>query len=266
MQARHRLAHLMWRGAVAAVSDVAMVSGVYPLLPHAAAFRGRWLGVAMREWMLAVAVSAIRPTGFIGLPGAAMRGPRPVILIHGYAMSRSSFAPLAARLAAAGLGPIVGFEYWSLGKIASAARRLARFVDDARAATGADQVDVVGHSMGGIVGRYYVALGGGDGIVRDLITIGSPHLGTDASAVGVGRPIRELTGGSTLLTRLATAPQPSRTRITAIWSRADALVSGAHQAHLDGAEEIVFDDLGHLSMLASRRVATAIITRLGRTA
>jgi triacylglycerol esterase/lipase EstA (alpha/beta hydrolase family) len=261
VQARHRLAHLLWRGAVAAVSDVAMVSGVYPLVPHAVAFRGRRLGSAVREWALGATVSAIRPAGFFGLPGRNVRGPRPVILIHGYGMNRASMTPLAARLSAAGLGPVTGFEYWSLGKIASAARRLGEFVDEVRAATGAAQVDVVGHSMGGVVGRYYVVLGGGDGAVRDLVTIGSPHAGTGASLVGVGRPIRELTNGSTLLARLAAAPPPSRTKLTAIWSHADPLVRG-RDAHLDGADEIVFDDLGHISMLASRRVANAIITRL----
>ena len=55
------------------------------------------------------------------------------------------------------------------------------------------------------------------------------------------------------------------TRLTVIWSRADALVSYARQAHVPGVahdDELVFDDLGHLALLVDRRVADAIIERL----
>jgi len=275
MQRPHSARALFWRGVLAAASDVAMVTGVYPLLPHAALAisrrrhgdgRGPGLRAALREWGLAIGVSAARPVGFFGLPGARGHGPRPIILVHGYAMSRANFLPLALRLARAGLGPVIGFEYWSLGKTASAAKKLGALVDEVRARTGAETVDIIGHSMGGVVGRYYVALGGGDGVVANLITLGSPHAGTEASAVGIGRPIRELLGGSTLLTRLAAAPAPTRTRITVIWSRGDALVPGARQARLSGAHELVFDDLGHLGLLMSRRVTRAILDRVGARA
>jgi pimeloyl-ACP methyl ester carboxylesterase len=261
MQRRHSARALFWRGVIAMASDVAMLTGVYPLVPHALRGTGG-LGVALREWALAIGASAARPAGFFGLPGRSGHGPRPIILVHGYAMNRANFLPLAARLSRAGLGPVIGFEYWTLGKTASAARRLAALVAEVRERTGAATVDIVGHSMGGVVGRYYVALGGGDGVVANLITLGSPHAGTDASAVGIGRPIRELLGGSSLLTRLATAKPPTATRITVIWSSADALVPGAREARLAGVEELVFDDLGHLGLLASRRVATAIVERL----
>ncbi|MCW5808183.1 MAG: alpha/beta fold hydrolase, partial [Deltaproteobacteria bacterium] len=199
------------------------------------------------------------------LPGGrGARGPRPIIVLHGYAMNRANFLPLAYRLARAGLGPIYGFEYWTLGRVAAGARQLGWFVDEVRAATGAAEVDVIGHSMGGVVGRYYVALAHGDGAVKNLITLGSPHGGTDLSAVGIGHPARELLLGSALVERLAAAPPPRTTRITAIWSRADALVPGAWQAPLPGAEIIVYDDLGHVALLGSRRVAGEIATRLGR--
>lgn len=274
-QKRHRAAHLLWRAGVAGVASAMMATGVYPLVPHAALVVARrrkdhvvpgQLRAAMREWAVAVAASVARPAGFLAFPGDAAVGPRPVIVVHGYAMNRANFLPLAWRLARAGLGPVLGFEYWTLGRTASAARRLAAYVDEVRAATGAAQVDVIGHSMGGVVGRYYVQLGGGDGAVANLVTIGSPHAGTDVSAVGIGRPTTELFFGSTLLERLRVAPLPSRTRVTVIWSRSDALVPGARQARLPGVEELVFDDLGHLSLLASRRVAAAIIDRLSRGA
>jgi len=276
-QRRHSAKHLFWRGVVAAVGTTAMATGIYPVVPHLGLMVARrrregalppgQLRAIAAEWAVSLAASAARPVGFFALPGARARGgPRPIILLHGYAMNRANFLLLARRLARAGLGPVRGFEYWTLGKVASAARRLAAYVDDVRRQHGAERVDIIGHSMGGVVGRYYVALGGGADRVANLITIGSPHRGTEVSAVGFGRPIKELYPGSAFLERLTAAPLPPAVRVTAIWSRSDALVSGRRAAGLAGAgvEELVFDDLGHLTMLASRRVTRAIVDRLSR--
>jgi pimeloyl-ACP methyl ester carboxylesterase len=245
-----------------------MVSGMYPLLPLALrAYQKGHVGTiktTLTEWGMSAGLSVVRPVGFFPLPGFRQRGPRPVIVLHGYAMNRANFLPLAYRLARAGLGPIVGFEYWTLGRTAAAARQLAWFVEDVQRRTGAPQVDVIGHSMGGVVGRYYVQLLGGDGAVANLITLGSPHLGTDVSEFGVGHPTRELVVGSKLVQRLAQAQAPKDTRVLTIFSHADHLVPAHTQLALDipRAQRIVYDDLGHVSLLGSRRVARDIIQRL----
>lgn len=246
---------------MAVVSQAMMFSGLYPVVPHLV--RGRVSAkTLLAEWGMSAAVSAARPVGFLPLPGARRDGPRPIIVLHGYAMNRANFLPLAFRLSRKGLGPIVGFEYWTLGRTAAAARQLAWFVEHVQAMTGSPQVDIIGHSMGGVVARYYVTLGGGDGAVHRLITIGSPHGGTDVSRIGIGHANRELFIGSKLVTRLAAAPRPQLTRLTTILSHSDALVPASHQAEIPGAERIVFDDLGHVAMLGSRRVAREIIARL----
>jgi triacylglycerol esterase/lipase EstA (alpha/beta hydrolase family) len=262
MQRRHSLRHLAFRSGVAAIAQAMMFTGVYPLVPHALRRRGT-VRAALGEWGMAIALSAARPVGFLPLPGARGRGPRPIIALHGYAMNRANFVPLAFRLAHAGLGPIFGFEYWTLGRTAAAARQLGWFVDQVREQTGAVDVDIIGHSMGGVVAHYYVALLGGDGVVRHLVTLGSPHAGTDVSVAGIGYAMRELAGGSQLVKRLSAAPAPAHTRITTIVSHADALVPAARQPPLAGVERIELADLGHVALLGSRRVAQAIIERLG---
>jgi pimeloyl-ACP methyl ester carboxylesterase len=269
MQKRHSIRHLAWRGGVAVASTAMMLSGLYPLLPHAwRSIKGprptRPVRIALAEWGMSALVSATRPAGFLALPGAQVRGPRPVIVLHGYAMNRANFVVLASRLARAGLGPIVGFEYWTLGRTAAGARQLGWFVDQVRETTGAAEVDLIGHSMGGVVGRYYITLAGGDRFVKNLVTIGSPHWGTDVSAIGVGHPTRELLFGSKLVARLTAAPPPEHARLTTILSQADALVPAESQPEIAGAERIVYDDLGHVALLGSRRVAQAIIDRLRR--
>jgi triacylglycerol lipase len=268
VQRRHSLRHLFWRGGVAAMSQAMMFTGLYPLVPHAwrAAQRepmgSHPIRAALAEWGVAAALSALRPAGFFRLPGQHGHGPRPVIVLHGYAMNRANFFPLAYRLARAGLGPIYGFEYWTLGRVAAGARQLGWFVDHVREATGAPAVDLIGHSMGGVVARYYVTLHGGDAHVKNVVTLGSPHGGTDVSNISIGHPGRELLLGSKLLTRLAHAPPPRSTRFTVIWSRADALVPGDRQVPLPYAEIIMYDDLGHVALLGSRRVAADVIARL----
>src|SRR5262245_29023801 len=232
-----------------------MISGLYPLVPHAlrAIARTRMgerpVRSAVVEWGCAAALSALRPAGFLPLPAGDARGPRPIIVLHGYAMNRANFVPLAYRLGRAGLGPIFGFEYWTLGRVAAGARQLGWFVDEVRARTGAADVDLVGHSMGGVVARYYVALAGGDPYVHRVVTLGSPHHGTDVSTIGIGHPTRELVLGSKLVTRLAAAPPPAHAKLTVIWSRSDALVPGARQPPVPGAEVILLDDLGHVALL-----------------
>ena len=248
------------------VSDGLMLFGLYPFAIHAwRAMNGERvpLRIALAEWGMALAVSALRPIGFFPLPGATTQGPRPIIVLHGYAMNRANFVVLARRLAAAGLGPIFGFEYWTLGRVAAGARQLGWFVDQVRSATGAEDVDLVGHSMGGVVARYYVAFGGGDAHVHHLVTLGSPHAGTDVSGLGIGHASKELIVGSNLVTRLGSSPAPVHAKLTTILSEADALVPAAMQPPIIGAERIVYPDLGHVALLGSRRVARDIVDRLG---
>ena len=276
MQRRHSLSHLLLRTAIAAAGSAGVVSGLYPLGNQLLTAIGRrrlkrrqppgLVRAVALEWAVALAVSAARPLGLFGLPvsGPPARGPRPVLLLHGYAMGRMNFFLLARRLHRAGLGPLVGFEYASLGSIRRAAAALGAFVDQLTGELGT-RVDLVGHSLGGVVARTYVCDGAGAGRVENLITIGSPHAGTWFSRFGVGSSSVEAKVDSPFLRELASRPIPPGVRATAIWSRADGLVSSPLFARLPGAEEIVYDDLGHLTMLASPRVAAEVIARLRRT-
>ena len=252
-----------------------MGTGLYPLLPSA----GLHLALARRneqsyqsprsaatEWAAALAGVVTRPLGFAGERMRAPQGStgRPLILIHGYAMNRACFLTLASRLAKEGAGPIYGFEYWSFAKVSSSARHLDRYIEEICERYGTEQVDLVGHSMGGVVARYYLTLGAGRGRgrVANLMTLGTPHGGSIFSVFGVGQPNKQLRPSAAFLQRLASASLPAETRVTVFWSRADALVGTAGQARWQGTEEVVYDKLGHLSLLYSKRVATEIARRL----
>jgi hypothetical protein len=186
---------------------------------------------------------------------------RPVVLLHGYAMNRTNWVWLGRRLARAGVGPLYGASYFSPAPVAESARRLSAFVEEVRARTGARQVDIVAHSLGGLVARYYLERMGGAQAVARLVTIGTPHAGTRWGRAGWGRAARELTPGSPFLLELGRPSEP--VRYTSIWSRSDNLVAPPESARLAPlGDDVVFDDLGHLSLLVSPRVADQVAARL----
>jgi pimeloyl-ACP methyl ester carboxylesterase len=76
---------------------------------------------------------------------------------------------------------------------------LATEIEEILAATGSEQVDLVGHSMGGLVIRSYLAGGGGRNKVRRVVTLGSPHSGSKLSVFGPGSAAKEMRPDSPFL-------------------------------------------------------------------
>jgi triacylglycerol esterase/lipase EstA (alpha/beta hydrolase family) len=185
-----------------------------------------------------------------------------VVLLHGFFMNRTQWLWLGRRLAERGLGPLYGTTYFSPQTVAQSARHLERFIEHVRAREDAERVDIVAHSLGGVVARYYVEQLDGAAQVGQLITIGSPHRGTRLARFGLGLvpSAREVAAESQLLAELA---PPDGATYVSLWSRADAVIIPADASSIAPVgEDHVFDDLGHLSMLLSRRVVDAIAKRL----
>jgi pimeloyl-ACP methyl ester carboxylesterase len=103
--------------------------------------------------------------------------PTPLVLVHGFLGDPSNFLLLQAYLALAGVRNFATFAYWPRLDYQRLARHLGRAIDAVRAATGAHEVDVVGHSLGGLVARYLVE-SEARAPVRRLVTLGSPYFAT----------------------------------------------------------------------------------------
>ncbi|MEG8177886.1 alpha/beta fold hydrolase [Nocardia terpenica] len=132
--------------------------------------------------------------------------PRPVVLVHGtWASAFGAYSYMSPQLAKAGycvftfnygradapgaglVQPTIG----ATGTIEDSAKQLAVFVDRVLAATGAPQVDMIGHSQGGVVARQYLKFEGGANPadpsgdkVKHLITFGATNHGTTLSSLG----------------------------------------------------------------------------------
>ena len=124
------------------------------------------------------------------LPTAGRTSP-PVVLLHGFIDNRSVFVLLRRSLAQHGWQQVESLNYSPLTcDIRTAAELLGRHVEEICERTGHEQVDIVGHSLGGLIARYYVQRLGGDLRVRTLVTLGTPHSGTRAVAAGERAPDR----------------------------------------------------------------------------
>jgi triacylglycerol esterase/lipase EstA (alpha/beta hydrolase family) len=160
------------------------------------------------------------PTGLIGglLPSAdgptgsndwsckpTAQHPYPVVLVHGtYENMHDNWGAAAPLLAENGYcvfalnygGRSPNSPFQATGPIADSAAQLATFVDRVRAATGESKVDIVGHSQGGMMPRYYLKNLGGAAKVDKLVGLAPSNHGTTINGLTeLGRQLgaRELT-------------------------------------------------------------------------
>jgi len=98
----------------------------------------------------------------------------PVVFVHGFLGDATNFLLIQRFLAARGIGNFAAFSYAPRLDYPRLAYRLGRAVDEVCTATGAAKVDLIGHSLGGLVARYLVEMDQGSR-VRRLVTLGSPY-------------------------------------------------------------------------------------------
>jgi triacylglycerol esterase/lipase EstA (alpha/beta hydrolase family) len=222
--------------------------------------------------------------------------PRPVILVHGTFADRSSswqaLSPLLKDhgycVFALNYGSYAGsgaLGIYATGPIARSAGELAAFVDRVLAATGASQVDLVGHSQGGMMPRYYLRNLGGAAKVHALVGLSPSNHGTTLDGIStlashfpganaflaLCPACREQEAGSSFITRLDEGGEVGPgIAYTVIQSRNDEVVTPYTSAFLTGPDadnitlqdQCALDQGEHLSMpydhIADADVLTAL--------
>ncbi|MGY1501963.1 esterase/lipase family protein [Streptomyces sp. QTS52] len=133
--------------------------------------------------------------------------PRPVVLVHGtFANGVDNWLTLAPYLVNRGYcvfsldyGQLPGVPlFYGLGPIDKSAEQLAAFVDKVLAATGAAETDLVGHSQGGLMPRYYLRFLGGAAEVHTFVGIAPSNHGTTLN--GLTNLLKYFPGADDLLT------------------------------------------------------------------
>ncbi|MFD6279133.1 esterase/lipase family protein [Streptomyces sp. NPDC060209] len=188
----------------------------------------------------------------------------PVVLLHGFIDNRSVFVLLRRSLARHGWHHLESLNYSPLTcDIRTAAELLDRHVEEICARTGHREVDIVGHSLGGLIARYYVQRLGGDRRVRTLVTLGTPHGGTAAAPLAGAHPIvRQMRSGSDLIAELRRPAPGCRTRFVSFWSELDRVILPVETACVDhpdlDAVNVRVTGIGHLALPVHPAVASAI--------
>lgn len=213
-----------------------------------------------------------------GAPVVAQDRPGPVLLVPGYGGSTQALQVLAGKLRQSGRdAQVVAPPGEGTGDLTAQARALAGAAAAAVSRTGAGSVDVVGYSAGGVVARVWVTQLGGAQLVRRVLTLGSPHHGTEIAALaGDVAPslcptaCQQLDPDSALL-RTLNAPRgnPAGPSFVSIWSTVDEVVTPPDSAALPGALNLpvqsvcAASQVAHGELPTDRVIGNIVILELG---
>lgn len=208
----------------------------------------------LKECLALVAVVVLVPLGCLmrrRLDGSGNRGP--LVLVPGWCLNRGSLCWLRWRLRRAGWSPVVCLaEYNGSADFEAAAVRLGAGIE-ALARSGERPLTIVAHGLGGLVAREY-ARRAESGPVRRLVTLGTPHSGTQlARYVPLLRD--KLTPTASPMRRLRSEDRvPERYDVVAIHSMFDAVVLPPSAATYPHAFNIQINGVGHHALLFSSRL------------
>lgn len=178
----------------------------------------------------------------------------PVLLLHGFFDNRSVFVLLRRSLRRHGWHHVEGFNFSPLSlDIRSSAELLGRHIEEVCARTGHDRIDVIGHSLGGLIGRYYAQRMDGHHRVRTLVTLGTPHSGTRAIPLMTVHPlVRQMRPDSEVIEELAEPAPGCSTHFVSFWSDFDQFMSPLETASLSHPDLITHNiqvsGVGHLAL------------------
>jgi len=194
---------------------------------------------------------------------------QPVLLIHGYAGTESVWGPLRRQLAAAGFGHVVSLSYNSFATDpVRLGAEVAAQAELAIAATGADGVHLVGHSLGGLLARYAVQRHGLADVASTVVTIAAPHGGIRLARLAPGGCARLMLPGSPLLAAGSALAPASRARWLAYYSDGDRVVPAWSAQLTDrrlGATNLLVPSRGHLTICRDPWLVASVVGQLTRT-
>jgi triacylglycerol lipase len=191
----------------------------------------------------------------------------PILLVHGIVSNRSIFTLLRRGLTRRGFSNVFAMNYLTVANdVRTAAAGLSVEVERIVEETGFERIHIIGHSLGGLIARYYITRLGGDARVHTLITLGTPHEGSYAAYAVPTTLMQQMRPGSHLMRELARPVRGCRTRFISYWSDNDWAIHPQRSAalrHRDlGARNIKLHGAGHLTLPMLGEVVHGISTAL----
>ncbi|MDA1001548.1 MAG: hypothetical protein O2807_13660 [bacterium] len=220
--------------------------------------------LSIRHWSLRRQIPATLESAAPETPPLPAGG-RPIICIHGLGMRGLSMYPLARKLKKAGYRPHY-FTYTPPGLALEAyARQLRDFIEKLCLEKGYTDFDTVCHSAGGLICRKYLALWGAEKRIRRLITIGTPHGGSELWRFAPLPAGLQIKPGGAFLQGLDAAPLPAGVAATAISGDFDQLVIPNANARWEapGVKNHTISGSGHTRLLFHPKTFRIVKEALG---
>lgn len=210
----------------------------------------RWIAAAI----LGVLTVAVAPTG------AAAADGDPVLLVHGWRGSPSTWAEMIGRFADAGR------QAEAIALPGQDNIKNAQAIRDYIAGKGWDHVDIVAQSMGGLSARYFIKTIG-TSKVDTYVSLGTPQYGLLSACLLSSTQGGQMCPSSSFLRGLNSGDDtPTDVYWTTIYSRTDGVVPNS-SSRLDGGACHVFEDPGvpHNSMDNDAAIFTHVLDATNRT-
>ncbi|MET9646574.1 esterase/lipase family protein [Streptomyces syringium] len=188
----------------------------------------------------------------------------PVLLLHGFIDNRSVFVLLRRSLRRHGWTQVSSLNYSPLtGDLRTAAAVLGGHIEEICGRTDQERIDIVGHSLGGLIARYYIQRLGGDTRVRTLVTLGTPHRGTTVAPLMSAHPlVRQMRPDSEVIAELSRPAPDCGTQFIAFWSDLDQIMVPVETARIDhpdlSARNVRVSGVGHLALPVHWAIAAGI--------
>jgi pimeloyl-ACP methyl ester carboxylesterase len=178
----------------------------------------------------------------------------PVVLVHGLGGNRGLWWPLRLFLRVNGHRRTYAFGYED-GTVEEHAEDLKRFIGAVLETTGERQVDIVAHSLGGIISRYAIQRLGLTREVRSLVTLATPHQGTYAAQYANTTLTRSLRPESDMIRDLNDDDLADYSpQIYSLYSNRDVYVVPAEGMIHPAAENVFLPNVSHSQYLVSPQV------------
>lgn len=228
------------------------------------------MGAPMRRvlgTLLATVLAAFGLAAATTAPAQAATARTPVVFVHGFLGDSSNWGAALLNFRAAGYAAdeLYTYDYnWAGDNIVNA-RGLGTFVDLVRSRTGHGQVDIVNHSMGGLVTGWYVNVLGGQPKVRHVASIAGANHGTTAAYACIAfTSCQQMVPGSDFIrTYTAGDETPGSTRYGTWYSPCDGVILPYYSTPLAGATNNFVLCQNHLGFLVDPFVLGSVRRFLG---
>ncbi|WP_316346888.1 alpha/beta fold hydrolase [Desulfuromonas acetoxidans] len=208
----------------------------------------RILKIYALEYFATLASLLIYPLGLHSSKHPQSNKEHPIVLlIHGLYLNRASSFYLKKHLEQHDYHVItLNLPPWK--EVETLTECIDRAISALRQEGFTGPIDLVGHSLGGLIARNYVQRRGGDKYIRQCITVGAPHFGSKIVPFSISKLARQLAPGSLFIEQLNQAKWPESVGFYSIFTPLDNIVLPPGRSKHPAARNIEIANSGHMTL------------------